>query len=187
MCARYEFSDEDDIPEINAIIQQLSRGDNTFKTGEIYPTNAAPVLAISSNKPELAVMTWGFPKWDGKGVIINAKSETAGEKKMFAKPLQCGRCVVPSTGFYEWQTIGKTKTKFRFNCYDSKALYMAGLCNGKGEFVVLTQTANEFIRDVHERMPVVMHKGEIRDWLCDAKFAGELFGRSGLKLSRIAV
>lgn len=71
-------------------------------------------------------MSWGFPKWDGKGVIINAKSETASEKNIKQSLLQ-RRCVIPSTGFYEWNNAGKSKEKYLFRSETSPVLYMAGI------------------------------------------------------------
>jgi len=55
------------------------------KTGEIFPTNNVPIVASDNGKSYLTIMKWDFLKWDGRGVIINAKSEIAGEKKMFAR------------------------------------------------------------------------------------------------------
>ena len=66
--------------------------------GEIFPTNVAPVI----KRDGVEVVKWGFPHWKNTSVIINARSETALEKKMFGKPLRERRCVVPSSGFYEW-------------------------------------------------------------------------------------
>lgn len=72
--------------------------------------------------PEL--LAWGFPRFDKKGVVINARAETAPDKPMFRKCLEQRRCVIPSTGFYEWAA---DKTKYRFRLPGEDALYMAGL------------------------------------------------------------
>ena len=86
MCARFVVMDDKEIAEINSILKDISmkfdgRG-LVAKTGEVYPTNNVAVLALADGKPTLGLMSWGYPKWDGKGVIVNARSETIMEKKM---------------------------------------------------------------------------------------------------------
>ena len=111
MRGRYTISiDEQEIRDIvNAITQR--HPDAEFKTGEIYPTNPAPVLLAGQDdiRPDVAV--WGFPNFRSKsGVIINARAETALDKKSFRESLLSRRCVIPSTGFFEWAKDAK-KTK----------------------------------------------------------------------------
>lgn len=196
MCGRYEFSDEKDIEEINKILEEINNkynGTVSYKTGEVFPTDNAPVLSINDGKFMLSLMSWGYPKWDSKGVIINAKCETASQKKMFAKPLYEKRCVIPSTGFYEWQkkNSSKTKDKYLFTESTNKMLYMAGIYNvfrdNKGlneSFVILTCAATKYISDVHDRMPVILYKNEIKDWILDDKFMGFIFNRDTISLNR---
>jgi putative SOS response-associated peptidase YedK len=140
-------------------------------------------------------MTWGFPQWDKKGVTINARSETAAEKKMFAKPLVERRCVIPSTGFYEWShDSGKPKEKYLFNMDGGPMLYMAGLYttfanSGKegalsDRFVILTRDANQYMNDIHNRMPVILHKNELTQWLTDYGFATQVMGRDSIILTK---
>ena len=108
MCGRYLIDDEaySDLLQIlhnlNAVknasgIDNLSRIDNLAK-GEIFPTHTAPVIGNDG----VAAVKWGFPHWKDTSVIINARSETALEKKMFSKSMKEQRCVVPSSGFFEW-------------------------------------------------------------------------------------
>lgn len=80
---------------------------------KIFPTNQAPILQLENDKimPELS--TWVFPRFNAKGVIINARSETADERPMFRKSLHMRRCVVPSTGFSEWSQ-DEQKNKYQF-------------------------------------------------------------------------
>lgn len=198
MCGRYEFNDEKDIEEINKIIQEVSQRHNggSFKAGEIRPTNNVPILALSGGKPALQIMQWGFPKWGGKGSIINARCETAVEKNMFKKSLIERRCVVPSTGFYEWQKRDNTKAKdkYLFTSENSPMLYMAGFYNiykdgdnHKNCFVILTRDANRYMEDIHDRMPVILYKQELKDWLSDDKFIDYAFRREGIVLNREAI
>ena len=171
MCGRYNFSQEesDEIREIVREVERRQRGE--FKMGEIYPTNVAPVLVAGDDRPVPELLAWGFPRFDKKGVVINARAETAPDKPMFRKCLEQRRCVIPSTGFYEWAA---DKTKYRFRLPGEDALYMAGLYNefaGEPRYVILTTAANESIADVHNRMPVILPKDKVEDWLMTEEFA----------------
>lgn len=163
MCGRFcLFEDEnEDIREI------LNRTEGEFKTGEIFPTDKAPVLLRQQNETSPVAIKWGFPGFKGKGVIINARAETVEQKKIFRNCLQTGRCVISSTGFYEWTHDGK-KQKYRFNLPGTGVLYMAGLFNvynGERRFVILTTSTNDSMPPVHNRMPVILSRDEVRPWL----------------------
>ena len=201
MCARFIVLDEAEIAEMSNIVREIGlKYDGkglSMKIGEVFPTDNAAVVAMQNSKPELCLMKWGFPKWDGKGVIINAKSETAAEKRMFSASLKNQRCVVPSTGFFEWANVdGRIKQKFRLNFPDEPMLYMGGLYANFPEsksseslierFVILTRAANSDIADIHNRMPVVLRKNEITRWLTDLSFAAFIMKRDSERLVRAA-
>lgn len=98
MCGRYSLFDEREIADIDRIIREVEeRFREKVKTGEIYPTDRAPILLGQDGHPEPA--GWGYPHFSGKGVIINARAETAQEKRLFRDSLLARRCAVPSTGF----------------------------------------------------------------------------------------
>ncbi|MDR1536988.1 MAG: SOS response-associated peptidase [Clostridiales bacterium] len=195
MCGRFEFADDRDIEEVESIIRQAQKNTDSvraFKTGEIYPTNRVPIIARSSDGAYVGVMRWGFSI--GGKPVINARSETASAKRMFASPMKTGRCVVPSTGFYEWTHIdGKPKDKLHFIEPNQKMLYMAALAakyRVKGSeiledcFVILTREANLFMSEIHNRMPVILHKNEIAKWLADEAFSERLLLRDSIELER---
>ena len=201
MCARFVLLDEGEIAEINKIVAEVGMKYDgkglTMKTGEIFPTDHAPSVALENGKPSILLMKWGFPKSDGNGVVINARSETASQKRMFATAFARRRCVIPSTGFFEWtKGRGKAKQKLLFGTADSPMLYMAGLYADyetqnedepiTSRFVILTQPANDSISDIHNRMPVILYKNEIRRWLTDVAFANTIMSRDTVKLKRTA-
>lgn len=202
MCARFVILDDAEIAEINQILKDVSmKFDGTgivAKTGEISPTDNVPVVASNNGKTVLTIMKWGFPKWDKSGVIVNAKSETAAEKKMFASAIASRRVVVPSNGFYEWtRNDGEPKVKYRFNSPDTPMLYMAGLytdfTNEKSDsnltkrFSILTCPANPSVSEIHNRMPVILHKNEIVRWLRDYEYAKYIMSRDNVALVREVV
>ena len=143
MCGRYSLSPGES-REIMDILRQV-QGD--FKTGEIFPADPVPVLMEAGEELAPEVMVWGYPGAGGKGrSIINARSETALERPMFRQSVLARRCVIPTTGFYEWGPAGGQKRKYRFQLPGrDRALYLAGLwndCGGRRRCVILTTAAN---------------------------------------------
>ena len=100
MCGRYSLAPDESV-EIARIVAEVQArfGATSIHTGDIYPTNAAPVLLSNGQEMTPKPMGWGFPSFKGKGVIINARGETALDKPMFRKSLLERRCIVPTTGF----------------------------------------------------------------------------------------
>lgn len=178
MCGRYNFTVEQS-EEIRELLDKLNakvRG-KIFNTGEIFPTHQVPVLIEEENQASPVLSIWGFPKFDKKGVIINARSETVFEKKTFRDSVINRRCVIPSTGFYEWDS---EKRKFLFKLEGTNTVYMAGIFSyyqDEMRFVILTTQANESMKDVHNRMPLVIYKHEIETWILDDKATGDILNR----------
>lgn len=174
MCGRYSIYVDDD-PGIREIIEQVQKLHPEVKTGEIFPTDLAPVLMAGNNGGRLATaMAWGFPAWKSARPIINARSETAAEKKTFQSGLEKRRCVIPSTGYFEWD---RDKRKFMFRWPESAAVYLAGIWNdygGEQRFCILTRAAEESVAGIHERMPVVLKPSELDAWIHDRTAAGRL-------------
>ena len=196
MCGRY-YVDEESNEELLRIIRNLDRrlqGERMptsnsndegthvprkFKTGEIYPTNTAPIIARKEGSILPYAMTWGYKGFQGNKVIINARSESASEKRMFLNDLESRRIVVPASGFYEWEHSG-SKTKYYFTSRQENPLYMAGLSHPDEEedrFVILTTAANESMKDIHNRMPVLLKEDEIEGWLSSREEAISIMKR----------
>ena len=178
MCGRYNFTVEQS-DEIREILEQLNNKlhGKEARVGEVFPTNLAPILIEEGKKVEPTLSSWGFPKFDQKGVIINARSETAFEKRTFRDSLLNRRCIVPSTGFYEWDS---EKHKFLFREEGTNALYMGGLYTIYQEelrFVILTTEANESMKEIHTRMPLVIPKKEIDTWILDNSATNDILHR----------
>lgn len=169
MCGRY-YIDEDDkaVSELIAKIATGPEGDRLLdmKLGEIYPTNTAPVLCAGGAR----LMQWGFSRYDGNGKVINARSETAMEKPMFQGSMRERRCLLPASGYYEWQRIGKEKRKHAIFMPGGGMLYMAGLFRLEKNvplpaFVILTRDAAPEITKIHDRMPVILPPEAQAQWL----------------------
>jgi putative SOS response-associated peptidase YedK len=107
------------------------------------------------------IKCWGFPGFMDKQLVINARSESAMEKKMFCDAVERRRIVIPAAGFYEWN---RQKEKSTFTRKDSSVLYMAGIYRRYEDgdrFAILTTAANESMEPVHDRMPLILDKDEI--------------------------
>jgi len=160
-----------------------SKSGSAMKTGEIFPTDSAPVLILRQQAIEPVLMTWGYPKFQSSGVLINARAETAAEKPMFRSSIPKRRCIIPSTGFFEWEhNQGKTKTKFLLQSKESPMLYMAGLYAGFQDklgknyaaYVILTVAANASVNTIHDRMPLILDANQNDYWLHDEQYARNL-------------
>ncbi|MCD8076286.1 MAG: SOS response-associated peptidase [Lachnospiraceae bacterium] len=114
-------------------------------------------------------LKWGFPQYSGKGLFINARAETALQKKTFSESVLHRRCVIPARHFYEWDA---SKNKVTFLRENGSTLYMAGLYNlieDEIRFVILTTQANPSVSPVHDRMPLILEKENVEDWICDGE------------------
>jgi putative SOS response-associated peptidase YedK len=157
----------------------------------IAPTQ--PVLAVrlapDSGERELALLQWGLiPSWakDPKmgSRLINARSETAAEKPAFRAAFKRRRCLIPASGFYEWQQMngnGKRKQPMYVQAANGRPLGLAGLWevwqSGDGSVVesctILTTAANELMAPIHDRMPVIIDPVDYEAWLDPALDPGE--------------
>ena len=189
MCGRY-LIDEEVYADMWMMLNSESGIRNSGLVGEVFPTNIAPVLT-RGGAADFGVhgYKWGFPHWKGAGVIINARAETALERKMFSKPLLEQRCVIPSSGYYEWSGAGggKKKNKYLLRLPGERVLFMAGMVSifrddagcEYGAFVILTTAANDSVAPIHDRMPVILARDERGDWLNDDRFMEHVLRRPG--------
>jgi putative SOS response-associated peptidase YedK len=178
MCGRYHFKlqQSDEIIGVSEKLNEKFQG-REYKTGEIFPTDPALILVGEKGKITPVLSIWGFPKYDSKGVIINARVESVFEKKIFRDSVLNCRCVIPSNGFYEWDGA---RQKYLFRSETDNVLYMAGLYTFSKDgmrHVILTTDANESMKDIHNRMPLIIPKQEIRNWIMDNQATHELLHR----------
>lgn len=143
----------------------------------IAPTQ--PVAVIPNREPRrLELFQWGLiPSWakDPKigNSLINARAETAAEKPAFRAALKRRRCLIPADGFYEWKKTGKTKTPMYIQMKGGLPFAFAGLWEvwsaPDGSTVptctILTTTANALVREIHDRMPVILPPEAFGVWL----------------------
>lgn len=145
----------------------------------IAPSQKIAVIRQNGDgQNRLEFMRWGLiPSWaEDKSIgykLINARSETVHEKHSFRHAIRYRRCLIPTSGFYEWLQEGKTRKPLYVRMKDSSPMVFAGLWESwkspEKEVVesctILTTTSNSLIAPLHERMPVILHPQEYNLWL----------------------
>jgi putative SOS response-associated peptidase YedK len=145
----------------------------------VAPTQTMPVVRsrAEGGGRELARMRWGLvPSWaDDKTIgnkLLNARSESVAKTPAFRAAFRKRRCLVPADGFFEWEKIGRQKHPFLISMSDGRPFAFAGLWETwhKGEeklesFTILTTQANELLRPLHDRMPVILSPADYGAWL----------------------
>ncbi len=146
----------------------------------IAPTQPVAIVRIApeARTREWAHVLWGLiPSWSKDPTIgqrlINARSETVAEKPSFRSAFKRRRCLVPASGFYEWKKGATGKTPHFITTADEGPFAIAGLWEtwhgpDGGEVAtctLLTTEANELMRDLHDRMPVIIAPDEYDMWL----------------------
>jgi putative SOS response-associated peptidase YedK len=145
------------------------------KSYNISPGNSQPVVTKNSPK-NLEIMKWSFIpgfvdsepdrlKWSNKS-LINARVETVQDKGMFKKAFRENKCLIPSTGFYEWRDEGKPKkTPYHIKLGNKRIFSFAGFYND-GTFVILTKESdNSDMAEIHDRTPVILGKDQEEKYL----------------------
>ena len=175
MCGRYTNTGE--IRDIR-IQFNLDEIFSLFPRYNIAPGQNAPVIVNADGVRKLAMMRWGLvPSWAKDPSIgnrmINARAETVAQKPAFKRLLGKRRCLVLADGFYEWRREGKRKFPMRIVLKDTRPFAFAGLWDAwkraEGDelhsFTIITTEANELLRPIHDRMPVILDGESGAKWL----------------------
>lgn len=182
MCGRYSLKVkiEDLVDEYNiGVVTDLDQVDEITRWN-VAPTQYMPIITEREGERELRIMRWGLvPAWmkpKNEKIPpgwINARSETIAEKPAFRGAYRHRRCLVPTTGFYEWQKReGGPKQPYWIRARGDGLLTMAGVweCWSAPDgseidtYTILTTSPNEVMRPIHDRMPVVLAHDEQRRW-----------------------
>lgn len=149
----------------------------------IAPTQPIVVIWQDAGRKKASLMRWGLvPSWvkDPRefSLIINARVETVLEKPSFRGSMQHHRCLIPANGFYEWRTGSDgTKQPFYITTASGEPMVFAGVYSNwmgpSGEEVdttaIITVPSNPDVRPIHDRMPAIMPKEMMADWLNTAE------------------
>lgn len=177
MCGRFTlFEAEKVLSKEFAVsgIPLLSPRYNIAPSQAVATVRAAPV----GTGRELVLLRWGLiPSWSSDPAIgnrlINARAETAREKPSFRDAFRRHRCLIPASGFYEWQRRERVKQPYFVRMRDERLFAFAGLWDrweSPDKVVIetctiLTTTANAVLAPIHGRMPVILSPTEYARWL----------------------
>jgi putative SOS response-associated peptidase YedK len=143
------------------------------------PSQALPVI-LNTEPDTIQYVEWGLRPWwmtrasKGEG-IINVQAETLRERPTFRRDVAERRCIVLADSFYEWRKGGKQKIPYRILLRSEEPFAFAGIWEedttegGQPNkmFAIITMDANELVRQVHNRMPVILRREAERQWLED--------------------
>ena len=151
------------------------------------PTHIVPILRNEESSVIVDPMQWGLvPSWSKDpsvgSKLINARSETITEKPSFRQSVPSRRCIIPMSGFYEWdRTDPKRKIPYFVTREDGGVMLVAGIWTaspalaGRRTFSLITRESVEDLSYIHSRSPVELHAGDAIEWMCNPVPPLELF------------
>lgn len=163
MCCRYYIDHKmyDHLPAIRIA------ADSRRSTGEVRPSEKALILRPGKDGPEADVLRWGYPSGTAGKLVINARAESLHEKPMFCDDVMNRRCLIPASGFYEWD---RQKQRAVIRVLGTDVIYFAGIFHSRSEterFVIITtEAAGEMCR-IHDRMPLIVPAERMEEWFSE--------------------
>jgi putative SOS response-associated peptidase YedK len=187
MCGRFAVIS---VPEAVRALFGYAETPNFPPRYNIAPTQPIAIVRLTEGRRQFALVRWGFiPSWvkDPRAVslMFNARSETAAEKPAYRSAMKRRRCLVPADGFYEWQRDGDRKRPHWVHPRKGGPIAFAGLWEAwigpNGEELetaaIVTTAANDTLKPLHDRMPVVIQPDAFDLWLdpnADTQMASSL-------------
>lgn len=179
MCNRFAFAaSPEEVAEMRAALGLDEAGLPALEPRyNIAPTQPIAVVRTAADgQRELALVRWSLiPSWhrgEKPPFLTNARAETVAEKPSFRAAFKSRRCVIPATGFYEWEHVGKAKNPFFLRRRGPGLLFLAGLWDRWhgpdgpiDSAAILTVEANDLMRPIHDRMPAVLPSDRLDAWL----------------------
>ena len=201
MCCRVAQGSKKD--RLKKKVNAKAADNNASPRLNLAPTQDALVARMVSEEIRLDTLRWGLiPPWTKDRAIAhklaNARAETIDEKPSFKQPFKKRRCLLPVTGYYEWETRSDGKQPVYYSMRDGDLFCLAGLWEsftelvetesprlpgldlGQAEpaklhtFTLITTTPNLLAKRVHDRMPVIVHPDDYAKWLAPNTPAPEL-------------
>ncbi|MGP4071723.1 SOS response-associated peptidase [Piscibacillus sp. B03] len=174
MCGRFTFvANPDEVAEE----YELHQPPNFSIRYNVAPSQDVLTIIHDGEQNRAGNMKWGLvPFWAKDQKIghkmINARAETADEKPSFKRLMERRRCLILADSFYEWKKTEQGKQPMRIKVSDRNLFAFAGLWDrwkrDEQELVtctILTKEADDFMNDIHHRMPVILPKDHENEWL----------------------
>ena len=175
MCGRYSIHAN---PEVVALQFALDSAPQFKPSYNVCPGSDILVVRVARDGRRVARSNhWGLvPHWAKDPSIgnklANARGESLAERPAFRDAFRQWRCLVPASGFYEWQTLGRGKLPWYILPRDAGLFALAGITaywKGLRSVSLITTDANQLMRPIHERMPVIIGPQDYSAWLDPAK------------------
>ena len=171
MCGRYSL--QTPLAEIGELFDADVRLGEPGARYNIAPTETVPVVRAGDGRREVVGLRWGLvPAWargpEDVPLMINARSESLEDRPAFRDLLGTRRCVVPADGFYEWRTEEGRRQPYYVRRRDRRPMALAALWDRWDRLesvTVVTADANDLLRSLHDRMPVVLSPAEALAWM----------------------
>ena len=174
MCGRFfiDLSPSDILERFNIPGQE-----SFFQNYNITPSQHIAAIRAGDTGRELVRLKWGLlPSWSkadkSQYSMINARAETVHSKPAYRNAFRQRRCLIPASGFYEWQKTATGKQPWAIGMKDDAPFAMAGIWEHwqQGEQVIescsiIVTESNDCIRPVHDRMPCIISAEEYDQWL----------------------
>ena len=132
----------------------------------VAPSQSVTIITCDGLQNEAVSAKWGLPPRTSKAsFLINARMETVTQKPTFRDAFRLSRCIVPSSGWFEWSA---PKTPWHVQLCDGDVMGFAGLTfrrNDDLHFVIMTSAADEKLREIHHRQPLVLEPDAWHTWL----------------------
>ncbi len=186
MCGRYDNLIAQDAYRGLFKVQRLAQS-NFPPRYNIAPTDQIPIVRIDprDGEREVVMARWGLiPFWmkeKPKVPHINARAETVDKLPMFREAFAKRRCLIPATGFYEWEKRKDGKQPYRFTRKDLEPFAFAAIwefARIEGEEIlsaaIIVGDANSLVSPIHNRMPVMLMAEDYDRWLRPATDIHEL-------------
>jgi len=174
MCGRINVSDHAGVQELLDFLEIPLFPSSLPPRFNIAPGATLPTIVNNEGRLECNPMSWGIvPRWAKPDTfsrpLINARAETIWEKPSFKSLVKSFRAIIPINGFYEWQRQNKLKVPYYISASNSNVLALGGIFNisndGELQCCIITTEANTKMEKVHNRMPVIITRDNIKEWL----------------------
>lgn len=150
-----------------------------------YNISPHQMLPVILPEGKLQFMVWGFmPAWASPDLfkpLINARAETLADKPAFRDSLRAYRCIIPASGYYEWQKIQDIKQPFYIHAPDNHLLALAGIWSYRQEggtsthtVAIITTKALPSLYQIHDRMPLILTAEQSKRWLSERNSPKEI-------------
>ena len=166
MCGRFAVKEtsEELANELDAVLTDSAP---TYPNFNVCPTNQVAVCISVNGTRRLGGMRWGFiptsyASPDSGPLIINARAETVVTKGTFAQSVRTRRCIIPMSGYYEWQVDGQARLPHFTHNTDSSLMAVGGIWQmwGTGSHkqatcAIITVPSADSMSHLHHRMPLI--------------------------------